>query len=243
MKTLKDIRDQVKADLDLDEETFVDDTDLNRWINDAIGLAEAEIHTLYQDYFLAELSGVPAIAGTALYDYPTDIYANMVRKIVYRQGAGGNTSTHEVRRVRNLLEAKEQDLYAINSVTSILQWSPINDSTVGRKIRIFPASSRDGFFDIFYIRNAKRLSLDDDICDIDEFELYIIQHAKTEAYIKDGDPRSSESFGLETNYKNIMTLTLADMVPDNNNEIEMDTSHYEDSQGSGYYDDGYYNGY
>jgi len=242
MKTLKEIRDQIKDDLDLNEETFVNDTDLNRWINDAVTLAEAEIHTLYEDYFLAEAT-VISIAGQALYDYPSDIYANKVRKIVFRQDAGNSTSIHEVRRVRDLLDAKEEDLYNTSAQTSILRWSPINDATNGRKIRIFPKVSRNGFFDIFYIRNAKKLVLDSDICDIDEFELFIVQHGKTEAYIKDGDPRSSESYGLETTYKNTMVNTLSEMVPDNNNEIEMDTSHYNDSLGGGGYDEGYYNGY
>jgi len=238
MKTLKQIRDQVIEDLDLDEETFVSETDLNRWINDAITLAEAEIHTLYQDYFLSE-AVITAVAGQASYDFPSDIYANMIRKIVYRAGDGDNIETHEVKRVRNLMEAKEEDLYNTTSSSAILRWSPINDAATGRKIRVFPKRSRDGFFDVFYIRNAKVLVLDDDVCDIDEFEIYIMQHAKTEAYLKDGDPRTADSKALEESYQAKMILTLAEMVPDNNNEIDMDFTHYEDSAGSGYYENEY----
>lgn len=237
MKTLLEIRDQVKGDLDLDEETFVSNADLNRWINDAISLAEAEIHTLYEDYFLAEET-IAAVSGQALYDYPSDIYANKIRKIIFRAGASSDTSVHEVRRIRNLINAKEQDLYNTTSTTALLSWSPINDATSGRKIRVFPKQSRDGFFDTFYIRNAKRLALDTDVCDIDEFELYIVQYTKTQAYLKDGDPRAADSSALESSYKNTMVLTLSNMVPDNNNEIEMDISHYEDSAGScsGFYE-------
>ncbi len=46
MATLKSMRDQIKADLDLEDEDFIQDSDLTTWLNDAISVAEGEIHTL-----------------------------------------------------------------------------------------------------------------------------------------------------------------------------------------------------
>jgi len=232
MSTLKEIRDHVIDDLDLQEETFVTEADLDRWINEAIADAESEIHTLYEDYFLVEADPVTITLGQQFVDYPADIYANKIRKIIYTQsGAGNDTSAHEVKRVKNLVSAKERDLFVNDAVNPILEWSPSNSAANGRKIRLYPSNGRDGLLHIYYIRNAKRLSLDADECDIDEFERYITQYTKTQAYLKDGDPRAADSAGLEAKFKNDMTLTLSDMAPDNNDEVDMDLSHYEDSVG------------
>lgn len=241
MATLKSMRDQIKADLDLEDEDFIQDSDINTWLNDAIKVAESEIHTLYEDYFLDDVT-VTLTSGQNLYDYPSDIYGNKVRKIIFREASAGSTSVHEIRRVRNLVDAKSRDIYNNNS-NPILQWSPHNDATEGRKIRLYPEVARDGFMVVYYLRNAKQLVDDSDITDIDEFSRFLVQYGKTQAYLKDGDPRADDSKILEEQFKQEMILSLANMVPDNNNEFELDTSHYEDMVGSGYYDDDYYGDY
>ena len=225
--TLKQLRERIQADLDLEDETFIIDSDINSWINDAIRKAEAEIHTLYEDYFLAEAS-ITVTAGTKLYDYPSDVYANKIRKILFHDS--GKTTSHEVKRVKNLINASTRDIYDTTSGSNyILEWSPINDATDGRKIRIFPEIARSGTLRVWYIRNAKQLSADTDTCDIDEFERYVLQSVKTECFFKDGDPRAIQSKQLEEQLKQDMINTLSNMVPDNNTEIPMDFSFYEDS--------------
>jgi len=235
MTTLKEMRDQVIDDLDLAEEIFVDTTELNRWINEGIKVAESSIHGIYEDYFLVESDPITITYGTSVTDYPSDIYANKVRKIIYTDGLTGSTNSHEVRRVKSLLEATNRDLYEKSNTNNILEWVPTHDSTLGKKIRLFPEDGRTGFLIVWYIRNAKQLSLDADICDIDEFEHFVIQYCKTQAYIKDGDPRADDSKVLEEQLKTLMVSTLSSMVPDNNNEVLMDMSFYNDSAGSNEY--------
>jgi len=230
MTTLKEIRDQVIDDLDLSEEIFVDEPELNRWINDGISVAESNIHTIYEDYFLSEVE-TAIISGQNLVDYPSDIYANKIRKIIYTDG-NGHGESHEVRRVKSLLEATSRDLYDTNNKTAILEWSPINEAATGRKIRLFPTEGRAGNLIIWYLRNANKLVLDADICDIDEFSRFIVQYVKTQVFLKDGDPRTEDSKGLEEQFKKEMVDTLSNMIPDNNNEVVMDMSHYDESYGS-----------
>lgn len=234
MSTLKDIRDQVISDLDLEEEVWVSDAELNTWINEAIKNAEAQIHTLYEDYFLVESDPIAIARGEYLIDYPSDIYANKIRKIIFTDGTGTNTASHEVKRIRNILDGKTSDLYSADTTTPILRWTPSNKAGEGRKIRLFPNTGRDGILYMWYIRNAGKLVNDTDVCEIDEFEHYIVQYVKTKVYLKDGDPRADDSKLLEEQYKNDMIQTLSDMAPDGANDLHMDTAHYDDSVGGDY---------
>lgn len=230
MITLKEMRDQIIDDLDLLEETFVDIPEINKWINEGIRVAEASIHTIYEDYFLVEADPLVITEGNSKIDYPSDIYANKIRKIIYSDGLG-HSCTHEVRRIKSLLDATNRDLYDAQSSDTILEWTPINDATNGRKIRLFPSSGRSGHLIIWYIRNAKQLALDTDECDIDEFQRFVIQYAKTQAYLKDGDPRADDSKTLQEEFLQSMITTLSNMIPDEDNEIMTDMTHYQDSVG------------
>jgi hypothetical protein len=234
LKTLLQIRNHVKADLDLEDELFITDTDIDRWINEGIASAEQQIHTLYEDYYMCQ-SSIAITEGQNLYDYPSDIYANKIRKIIFRDGLVNSTSTHVVKRIKDIVNASSLDYYNSNSTNAFLSWHPMNDATNGRKIRIFPATGRGGTLDIWYIRNAKQLVNDEDVCDIDEFEKYIVQYAKTQAFLKDNDPRADDSKVLQEQYKGDMINTLSNMVPDNDNELLMDMTHYDDMVGGDYY--------
>ena len=234
MKTLKQIRDQVISDLDLEEEEWISNSELNVWINEGIKVAESQIHTLYEDYFLVESDPVTITSGQSLVDYPSDIYANKIRKIVFTDNRNTHNGSHEVERVKNLIEGKNADLYANDTTTPILRWTPTNRSGIGRKIRLFPESGRSGELYIWYIREVSQLVNDTDVCEVDEFSHYIVQYAKTKAYLKDGDPRAQDSKALEEQYKADMINTLSDMVPDKNNELHMDMGHYIDMVGGDY---------
>ena len=233
-RTLKQIRDQVISDLDLEEEEWISESELNVWINEAIKVAESHIHTLYEDYFLVESDPIEIVAGQTLVDYPSNIYANKVRKIIFTDNTGTNTGSHEVERVKNLIEGKTADLYASDTTTPVLRWTPTNKVGEGRKIRLFPETGRTGRLYIWYIREVSQLVNDNDVCEVDEFSHYIVQYVKTKAYLKDGDPRGDDSKLLEEQYKQDMINTLSDMVPDKNNELHMDMQHYFDMVGGDY---------
>jgi hypothetical protein len=233
MSTLKQLRDDVKADLDLEDATFgedvsISDADINRWINLGIRKASRLILGLYEDYFLSSAT-IPLLQNTSVYDYPSDIYGNKIRKMIFSDGSGAGSTVHEVKRVRNLMEATAFDLSGVQDSLPTLRWYPVNNLVGGRKIQIFPSNSRVGTLSVWYIRNAAELVNDSDITDIDEFEEYITAFAKVKAALKDNDPRAVDFQGLLTELELDMVSTLEAMVIDEDNTIMPDVEFYNDS--------------
>lgn len=225
MATLIEMVEQVRADLDMDDDTFITDLDIRSWLNMAIRVAESNIHTLYEDYFLASET-IPIVAGTGEYEFPSDIFANKIRSIIFD---GGDYDTHEVKPVKSLVDVAMMDKLSHDSTNPTLLYKPVNNAS-GRMIKLFPSTSRNGDLEIWYIRNATKLVDDDDSTDIDEFSDYLIQYAKTKALLKDGHPDFQVSKLLEDELKLLMIETLSDMTPDQNNKLYKDTSSY-DEQG------------
>jgi len=224
MRTLKQIRDKIIDDLDLYEETFVDNAEIDAFIREGVEKTESSIHTLYEDYFLAT-SAITLSDHTNLYDFPTDIYANKIRMILYTDG----TDTYEVKRVRDIKHEAMREISDPTITGCTLKWYPTNDAANGRKIRIFPKGADTGTLEVWYIRNAKVLTDDTDICDIDEFSNVVELHAKTQIYLKDGDPRAADAQKLEEQAESNMVSTLSAMVVDDDNMLYADYSHYEES--------------
>ena len=79
---------------------------------------------------------------------------------------------------------------------------------------------------VWYIRNAKQLSSLTDVCDIDEFEQFVVQYAKVQALLRDKDPTVAEEKAQLNEMEEDMTQVLTDMAPDQNNELMADTTHY-----------------
>jgi hypothetical protein len=84
--TYGEFRTALSQELDIEDETFVQPTELVRYFNKAIQKAESLIFTLHQDYFLT-FDYLPLTAGQAIYDLPADIYAIKVRGIIYNNGS------------------------------------------------------------------------------------------------------------------------------------------------------------
>ena len=226
--TLKEMRDQVIADLDLEDEDFIDSAGIDKLINLGRRYAERHVHNLYEDYFLDEAI-IPITQGSSLISYPVDIYASKVRSIFFADGVGNSTSSHRVHREKDLTKAMTRDFYGSDSTNPLLTWHPVNQAVGGRKIRLFPISGRTGNLHVWYIRNSLTLVNDADICDIDEFGDYIIQVAKRQIYLNDGDPRADDAKILEEELEIELISTLSDMSPDGDNTIDPDMSHYDDS--------------
>jgi hypothetical protein len=231
MSTLLEMRDEVKADLDLEDATFgedvsISDADIDRWINLGIRKAERIILGLYEDYFISYVA-IPITSGDNKIDYPSDIYGNKIRKIVYDSGTG--QEVFEVKRIKDIMSATAFDLLNTAVTQPILRWFPVNDGTDGRKIQLFPSTSRDGTLHVWYIRNAKQLSDDSDVTDIDEFAEFITVYAKLKAAIKDQHPLASDYKVMLTELEDDLKSTLAGMVLDEDDYIPVDTEFYEDS--------------
>lgn len=225
--TYSEIKDKVRKDLDLEGETFITADELLGYCNEAIDEAEAEIHSIYEDYFLTS-STLSITSGTAAYSLPSDIYANKIRAVIYANG----TIIYPIKRIKDWNKfqgvawgnefATGNDLYQyiIKNV----------DAATGMQIVLVPAAQATDStsITIWYIRNAEEMEDDNSECDIPEFVSFIIEYMKMKCYEKEGHPNVQLAMANLERQRKLMQSTLRDMVPDGDNEVEMDTRLYED---------------
>ena len=81
---------------------------------------------------------------------------------------------------------------------------------------------------VWYLRNANRLAVDTDICDIPEFINFVFAHMKVKVYGKEGHPGYPEAMQKLEQERERMNAVLSNRVPDADNEIDMDLSAYDE---------------
>jgi hypothetical protein len=80
-----------------------------------------------------------------------------------------------------------------------------------------------------YIRQANRMTADSSVLDIPQFATYIKAFMKERALMKEvGHPGLGDAQAETRRLREQMLSTLGEMVPDNQNQVEMDLSHYEE---------------
>lgn len=226
--TFQEVKDKVRRDLGLQQEEFVTNDELMGYVNSAIDEAEAEIITIYEDYFLPPPARIDIVAGQKEYDLPEDIYASKVRGIVYKDG----TDIYQIKKFK-----PRQDHFEYVELTDefdddnyhfvIYNGSP----SIKPQFHIYPTPTRsvsEGFR-IYYLRNANRIESSTDVVDIPEFVSFIIQYCKVRCYEKEGHPNLPIASQKLEFYRNQMVSTLTDMVPDGDNNIALDTDFYDET--------------
>jgi len=218
------IRAKIRRDLDLEAETFVRPEELRDYANEAIDEAEAEIHGLYEDYFLSR-KVVNIQNGVEEYDLPEDIYAHKIRRIMYNN----TSSVYTVNRLQDWKKFEAQNIAKNFSTSDLYQFFFLNSVAGSPKILLVPQGRETGpYLEVWYLRQANRLEEDDDICDIPEFYNFIFQYMKVRIYEKEGHPNTAKAVSDLEQQRRQMTSTLAQIAPDGENEIEMDASFYEE---------------
>jgi hypothetical protein len=226
--TWAEIKAKVESDLDLQDEDFIrkdsNYDELLGYANEAIDEAESEIHTIYEDYFLSK-TPITLVVDQEEYSMPTDIYAHKIRRVVY-DNSGRVYDLQRIRDWKKFEEYSVQKNYGTGESYSYF----ITNSTPGEpKILLVPKSREAGAnVVLWYLRQANRLEVDADVCDIPEFVHFVIQFMKVRVYEKEGHPNLPTALSILEQQRKQMTDTLTGMVPDDNNTIEADLSHYEE---------------
>lgn len=222
--TWSEIKTKIEQDLDLEDEDFVRPTELLSYTNEAIDEAEAEIHGLYEDYFLTR-GTITLAVDTDEYALPANIYAHKIRKLVY-DNAG---RVYAVDRIKDWGKFEEYSIQKNYGTGEIYRYFILNSTAGEPKVLLVPKAKEAGaFIQIWYLRNANRLEVDADVCDIPEFINFIFQYVKVRVYEKEGHPNLPKAVADLEQQRAQMTSTLAAMVPDAGNEIEADLSAYEE---------------
>lgn len=231
--TLSEIRQKIEQDLDLESEVFIQPTEMNNYINQAIDEAEAEIHAIYEDYFLTwyfpEL-----VAGQREYDLPENIYAHKIRKIIF---SDDQSKTYEVARVPESEKFSDIALTERFRSTEFYRYLIVNNIAGSPKIYTVPAiregdtgPSQDGQskMRVWFLRNANRLEEDSDKCDIPEFVHFVIAYAKLRCLEKEGHPNMMYWAQQVERQRRLMVDTLSNMIPDGETLIEPNMMHYDE---------------
>jgi hypothetical protein len=222
-KTYAVIRQKVERDLDLEDEVHISSAELMGYANEGIKEAESIILSIVEDYFL-DRTTITLESGTAEYDFPSDIFADKIRKLVYRNGA----TVYTIPRIRSSygFEAIERMTSGANSGTS-LQYLMTNDLSSGRKITFYPTPQESGeLIACWYIRNAREVTADSDVVDIPEFHKFIEQYMKVRCYEKEMHPNLAQAQAWLDRERERMVLALTNRVPDDDDTLEMDLSFY-----------------
>jgi hypothetical protein len=214
MATLAQIITKVNADLDLDEEIFIDEDEKIAAANASLEVLEAAIIQECPEYFKSTPHTINLVSGTQDYDLPTDIYANKMNLIYYSNGS----SKYEIGQIKDLrqiinIEAGQPYKYLI-----------VNSTASGTKIRFYPspAETTSSAINIFYTRNIKRFTATTDELEAPEAEIFVKEFIKEQAIKKE---RMTPDAPMSQHLKDILTNiigALKVMVVDENNVVPMD---------------------
>lgn len=216
MATWSTIKARVKRELDLEDEDFIDDTELLYFCNRAINNAESMILNLSEDYFLTK-DTLTLVDGQQEYDLPTGIYAQKIRKIIYSNGA----KKFLIRRIKRLEET------ALILYDYDYKYVITNSLASGLKITFYPTPNESGaYVTIWHLRNAREITADADEIDIPEAEDYITQYIRDMCINKERmTPDAPKSQALQEQER-LLIESLTERVPDEDTVPEMDLSFY-----------------
>lgn len=230
--TLGDLLTRLNQELDLTSSDPVTRNEKISYINQGIREAAAAIHKLgVEDQYFRASQPLNLNTGQSAYGLPTNIYGNKILKIMYKNG----TDIYEIKRLRhrNNMSVEMQIAY-IQEFGSAERYSYliINDSAAfGNELTLYPTSRETSTTraTIWYVRLPNVVSQDDDIVDIPEFADFVLQFAKVKCLRKEflGEAPEGEIEELERQ-RTLMVDTLAEMVPDENNLVDQDSSFYSD---------------
>lgn len=242
--TAQQIIERVKDELDLQEETFIDDVEMVRYCNAAIDRAEQSVIGIHKDYFLTSAT-LSLVSGTREYELPVDIYGHKIRRIIYENGS----QVYKVTRIQDWKKFERKAIEDVNNSATLLEYFLVNRQPGEPRIQFVPIPAETGdFVTVWYCRQANRFDdthtgsipnrvlttpLDDptNILDVPEAFNYIVEFVKMKCDIKEkrnmGQIQTGDYPEVQMEYREMMGA-IQEIVPDAENLIEPDFSSYEE---------------
>lgn len=219
-----DYMDQIKNELDLNEETFISDTEMLGYLKSAVNRAEQLILGIYEDYFL-ESAAISTTQDSSALTIPANIYAHKIRTIYYANG----TDIYEVKRLKDLREipyVQTSELY---------RYIVKNTLASGASLQLIPVARETSSSNLtcWYLRNATTITAASDTVDIPEAQNFILAYLRYKCMSKEGHPLMPDAKEQLDKEEQLLVETLTSMVPDEDNQIQIDTSFYDDFSGVG----------
>jgi hypothetical protein len=228
-KTKAQVVAKIERDLDLEEEEFIQDNEMNEYINDAITVVEAHLTTMgLKDRYFYTRTTLSLVQGTADYALPENLYEDKIKEVVYSNGA-------TIYRVGLLdSEFSEEEIEHLNrfSTTEYYQYRIRNDSSDGKYFQLIP-SSRETAADVIkigYFRDLERVEEDDDLVEVPDIALqWLYQYIRVRVYEKESHANYASAKEDMMGLEELMLSTLRGQLADSQNtKLEMDKTIYEE---------------
>lgn len=219
---------KVEQDLDLEEENFIQSSEMLGYTNEGLREVEKQVLTIYQDYLL-DSAYLPLVLGTSKYNRPSGIFANKIRKIVYTNGS----LIYEIKEIKGSQKFMKRAFLRYANPTDEYMYMMLNNSTNGIQIELSPASKETSStnIEIFFIRKVDVVSLGTDFVDKDVPESlnYLYSYVKGKCKQKENagvmPPDAQQEIDMQMK---LLVDTLTSMIIDDSTEIEKDMSFYEE---------------
>ena len=229
-KTKLQVVTKIERDLDLEEEEFIQDSEMTEYINDAITIIEAHLNTLgLRDQYFLTRTTLNLVSGTADYALPTNLYEGKIKEVVYSSGA----TIYKVTPMTRSSSAEEIEHLNRYSTTEYYKYRIRNDSSAAVYFQLIPSSreTASNVIIIEYFRDLARVSADADLVEVPEIALqYLYQFIRVKVYEKEGSallPNAKEDLNK---IEALMISTLeGQLADDSNNFLELDKSIYGES--------------
>ena len=236
--TYGQIESKLRKDLDLqDENNFVGNDEMAGLFNEAIDVVESVILKIDEDYFLTKgtLSLVDGAADIAL---PSTIYAQKIRALIY---ANGN-DIYNLTRIRDPHEFLQRALInnQVSDTEEYQYFLRMDAGSAQAVIELVPPAYESGaYLTCWFIRNAARIPLIEEgsnraaqiatAIDIPEWRALLEQYVKMRCHEKLKDQAAATDAAAKVKaLTEAMTDALTNRVPDRDDEVPQDLSHYEE---------------
>jgi len=234
--TYLELKTQVSIEMDIQGETFVTPDELIGYFNRGIDSAKRIVLDLYEDYLLRSKT-ITLTSGKAEYTLPTDIIASKIRSLILNDGS----QLYKVIRIRELDKFEWiADIQKHGLASDYAYYLEHQTGNKGIRIILVPESRvTGGVLDIWYLREPNKIPLtteetqtdiDETIVDIPEGHDYILQFVRDKIREKDNLPPQKDGGGIPliNLERSALQSVLKPAVPDNDDTIQQDLSHYWD---------------
>lgn len=221
---------EAETDLDIGEDSFINQAEMMGYVNKAVDRAEQLVHTLYEDYYLAR-DTLALESGTEEYALPTDIYAHKIRGLVDYTNGDVIKITRE--RDWEKFTAYRLNKNGSNGASGPYKWFPINETPGSPMMLIAPTPTASRTVERWYHRQANRITLTTDVYDIPEGKGHLLAFLRERVVWKKthGNPESASLQTARADLameEQLLVETLTNMVVDGDTEVEPDFRHYEE---------------
>lgn len=212
-KTFGALSSQVSKELDIEDEEFIQSTELVGYFDSGVRVVEAELIKLgLREKYLQDEAFISTVAGQADYSLPPNIIDTKIRKLVYRNGPTiytmnpmKNEDMYQAEDILNLYESSEWYMWELYKLTEeyTLRIVPKASLSVANAIRV-----------IFY-KDLNRFVADSTNCDMPEicYE-FLLSYVRYRVYKKENNALLSDEKEYLASTLTNMRETLSGQIAD-----------------------------